>query len=210
MNENNTEKQIVKIDANGRGLQLRTMEQMLGFARCIIASGLAPRGLDSPEKIVIALQVGAELKMLPMQSLSSIMVVNGRASLYGDAPLGLVRQSGLLEYIKETFEGDKDDSRMAVCITKRKGDTEEIIREFSVEQAKRAGLWGKAGTWTQYPDRMMMYRARSRNLRDNFPDVLCGFTIAEEYEGVEMTDTLPEAKPKSMALLEEQQNETPA
>ena len=68
--------------------------------------------------------------------------------------------------------------------------------EFSVQDAKRAGLWGKMSAsgkptpWVLYPDRMLLFRARGFNLRDNFGDVLKGSIeqvpgpIAREYNEV--------------------------
>ena len=46
--------------------------------------------------------------------------------------------------------------------------------------AKRAGLAGKSGPWTQYPRRMLQMRARGFALRDAFPDLLRGLVTAEE------------------------------
>jgi hypothetical protein len=65
-----------------------------------------------------------------------------------------------------------------------------------VADAKRAGVWGKAGPWTQYPKRMLGIRARSFALRDVFPDVLGGLDIREEVEdSAEMIDVTPPPAP---------------
>lgn len=202
--ETKEENQHLPILANGRGLALRSMEDMWRFACAVRDSGLAPKSFVKPEQILIAIQSGAELGMPPMRSLQSFCVVHGNARLWGDAPLALVRQSGQLEYIKEWIEGDigKDlsktpDEVKAICVTKRKGDPEEKRTEFSVWDARRAGLWNKktkqgyASVWMNYPQRMLPMRARALNLRDNFPDCFSGATIAEEYEGVEIPDQAP-------------------
>jgi rubrerythrin len=192
--------QIVKapIEVNGKGIVLHTFEDMYRFATAVQQSGLAPSSFDKPEKILIAVQMGAELGMTPMRALQSFAVVNGNARLWGDAPLALVKQSGLLEYHKEFIEGEigadlneTPEEVKAVCITKRKGDPEEKRTEFSVGDAVRADLWNKKtfkgfdSVWMKYPKRMLAMRARALNLRDNFPDALCGQTIAEEYEGIQ-------------------------
>jgi hypothetical protein len=67
----------------------------------------------------------------------------------------------------------------AVCIAKRHGST-PVTARFSVMDAKRAGLWTKAGPWQTYPRRMLQMRARSFALRDAFPDVLKGLISVEE------------------------------
>ena len=51
-----------------------------------------------------------------------------------------------------------------------------------MEDAKRAGLYGKQGPWQQYPKRMLQMRARAWALRDVFPDVLRGVHVAEEAQ----------------------------
>jgi hypothetical protein len=70
----------------------------------------------------------------------------------------------------------------AVCQTSRKGKDANVVGRFSVADAKRAGLWGKSGPWTQYPKRMLQLRARGFALRDAFPDVLKGLVTAEEAQ----------------------------
>jgi len=110
----------------------------------------------------------------PMQAMQNIAVINGRPSIWGDAMIALVRACPAFEYINET-QTDKE----ATCVIKRKGEP-EAVRTFSMEDAKKAGLMGKSGPWTQYPKRMMQMRARSWALRDVFPDVLKGMICAEE------------------------------
>ena len=69
--------------------------------------------------------------------------------------------------------------RVKTCTVKRRGEPEQS-RTFTDEDAKAAGLKGKAGPWTQYPKRMRQMRARAFALRDVFPDVLRGLPVAEE------------------------------
>jgi hypothetical protein len=198
------------IAANGRGLMLRNLDDMFRFGQFVQKCRLA----NSAEEALIKIQTGAELNIPPMKALQSVLVVNGQARLWGDMPLGLVRRSGLLESITETIEGEickdlkttKDDVK-AVCTTKRKGEDAKTT-EFSVADAKRAGLWGKTGTWLTHPQRMLKYKARSFNLRDNYPDVLAGITIHEEFEGVDLLDTQTNDKPRSAALLENEKLST--
>jgi hypothetical protein len=75
-------------------------------------------------------------------------------------------------------------------ISRRSGAVTSIVRRFTIADAKRGGLWGKSGPWTQYPERMLMWRSRGFNLRDNFGDILQGLYTTEEA-----ADLPPEAKP---------------
>jgi hypothetical protein len=167
------------IPVGSRGIELRSIEELYRFAKFVAASPFAPRGFQSPEAIVVAIQYGYELGLTPMQSLQNVAVINGKPSIYGDAMLAVVRASGLLEYITERFEG-AGELRRAVCIVKRLGAPYERRTEFGLLDARRAGLWAKPGPWQQYPDRMMMFRARGFALRDEFGDVLKGLVSVEE------------------------------
>ena len=162
-----------------KGIQLESFEALWRFAQCIAASPFAPRGMEKPEAIVPAIQLGLEIGLSPMSALQNVAVINGRPGIYGDAALALVRASGLCEYYTQRFEGEGDDRR-AIVVSKRTDSPEPIESIFSVKDAKRAGLWGKQGPWTQYPDRMLLFRARGFNLRDNFGDVLKGMSTLEE------------------------------
>jgi hypothetical protein len=122
-----------------------------------------------------------------MQSLQNIAVVNGRPTVWGDAVVGLCRQSPVCKDIVETFTGE-GDKMIATCTAIRVG-AEPVARSFSVEDAKKAGLWGKAGPWQQYPKRMLQMRARGFAVRDAFPDVLRGLITAEEAADIPARDT---------------------
>ena len=134
------------------------------------------------------MQFGAELGMKPMQSLQGIAVINGKPSLYGDALMGLVLDSGKCEFIRERIEL-ADGEAVAICESKRKDQPQERVSTFSVPDAKKAGLWGKSGPWSLYPMRMLTMRARAFNLRDNFADVLRGMSVAEEVEDIKPEPT---------------------
>lgn len=157
------------------------------LAKAVCLSGLAPKGLDKPEAVMIAIMHGMEVGLTPMMALQKIAVINGRPTIWGDGALGLVRGSGLCEYVTEKIEG-MGDKRVAICTAKRKGEPDPIQRRFSVDDAKRASLWGKQGPWTQYPERMLSMRARAFALRDGFADVLGGLYLTEELQGTERAD----------------------
>lgn len=186
----NTDNKLPAIQMGNRGVHLSTYEDAYRFAKSVVASGLAPREFNTPEKVLIAIQYGAELGLSPMQALQSVAVINGRPCLWGDALPALVRGSGKCEWISERMEGD-GDRRAAVCESKRIDSPHPHATRFSVEDAKAAGLWGKAGPWKQYPNRMLQMRARGFNFRDNFADVLRGFGVVEEVQDIQVRDRTP-------------------
>ena len=165
-----------------RGLALQTFDDAFRFAKMVSASEFAPKDFrGKPESCLLAIQHGAEIGLSPMQSLQNIACINGRPAIWGDAALALCLANPVCDGIHETIEGD-GDNMVAVCKTSRRGKDANVVGRFSVADAKRAGLWGKTGPWTQYPRRMLQLRARGFALRDAFPDVLKGLVTAEEAQ----------------------------
>ena len=163
-----------------RGLALQTMGEAMSFAQMVAKSDFAPKDFKGkPESCLLAIQHGSEVGLSPMQSLQSIAVINGRPTIWGDAALALVQSSPVCEYVREYLEGD-GDNLTAVCEAKRQGYPSPSVSRFSVADAKKAGLWGKSGPWTQYPTRMLALRARGFALRNAFADALRGLITAEE------------------------------
>ena len=164
------------------GLALATMGEAMQFASMVAKSDFAPKDFKGkPESCLLAIQHGSEVGLSPMQSLQSIAVINGRPTIWGDAALALVQSSPACEYIKEYIEGDGDQA-VAVCEVKRRGYPAATVSTFSMFDAKRAGLAGKSGPWTQYPTRMLALRARGFALRNAFADALRGLVTAEEAQ----------------------------
>jgi hypothetical protein len=166
----------------GGGLALATFDDAFRFAKMVAGSDFAPKDFKGkPESCLLAIQHGSEVGLSPMQSLQSIAVINGRPTIWGDAALALVQSSPACEYVKEYIEGDGDQA-VAVCEVKRRGYPAATVSTFSMFDAKRAGLAGKSGPWTQYPARMLALRARGFALRNAFADALRGLVTAEEAQ----------------------------
>lgn len=178
------------LQSGGKPLAIvpQTFDDCYRMGQLLAASGLVPADYKGkPEACTVAIMQGLELGLSPMAAVQSIAVINGRPSIWGDGALAVVRASGLLESIEET----SDDTK-ATCRVKRKGEPFAVERSFTMDDAQKAGLKGKAGPWQQYPKRMLQMRARSWCLRDVFADVLKGMHIAEESQDVDlMKDITP-------------------
>ena len=168
--------------APARGLALASMADAIQFSTMVSKTEFAPKDFrGKPEACLLAIQHGSEIGLSPMQALQSIAVVNGRPAVYGDTALAVCIGSSVCEYVRETVEGD-GESMVAICEAKRRGYEKPTVVRFSVADAKKAGLWGKQGPWTQYSRRMLQMRARGFALRDTFPDILRGLVTAEEAQ----------------------------
>ena len=184
----------MQLSTNNRGFAPTNLTEAIQFSDMLASSNMVPKQYQGkPQDILVCVQWGFELGLAPMQALQNISVINGKPSVYGDAAMALVQASPVCEDVEEYFEDTDKPNFVAVCIASRKGRKPVTVR-FSVEDAKRAGLWGKQGPWSAYPKRMMQMRARGFALRDAFPDVLKGMITAEEAQ-----DYPDEAKPVPMA-----------
>jgi len=185
----------------GGWLSCQTFDQALKLAETFSKSAMVPKQYQgNAANCLVAMAYGDSLGMAPLQAMQSVAVVNGIPALYGDGMLALVQASSAFESIKETVEDGA-----AVCEVKRRGMA-AVVRVFTIDDAKRSGLWGKAGPWQQYPSRMLQMRARSWALRDAFADVLRGIQSAEEARDIpEVIDvTPPAALPEPKASKAEQ------
>jgi hypothetical protein len=185
--------------AGGGGFSLApsNLGEAMEFAKMMANTDMVPRDYaGKPANIMIAVQMGAEIGLKPMQSLQNISVINGRPSVWGDTAIALVRVHPDCESINEYLldkNGNKTtgtDYDTAVCVVKRAGQDEEI-RTFSLADAKKARLIGKTGPWSTHEKRMLQLRARGFALRDVFPDALKGLAIAEEAQDLPPRDITP-------------------
>lgn len=163
----------------------QTFELAIIMAERWAKSGNVPKQyISNPNAILVAWEFGGSLGLGLMQSLTSIAVINGLPSIWGDAMLAIVMTSGELEDIEEI-----GDSKTAKCTVKRKG-RKSITQTFTMEDAKLAELLGK-DNWKKYPKRMLQLRARSFALRDAFPDIIKGLYTVEEAQ--DLSDKFPNA-----------------
>lgn len=166
-----------------------TLTEAMDFAKMIANSSLCPPTFKGKSgDVIIAMQMGAEVGLSPMQALQNIAVINGRPCLWGDAALAVVQASSQYVSHNEWFEGsEKEGNLTAFCSITRRGQ-EEYIKTFSQKDAEKAGLWKKAGVWQQYPNRMLQMRARAFAIRDKFADSLRGIKVAEEIGDYQVVD----------------------
>ena len=162
-------------------LEPTTLQEALKFSDILASSTMVPRDFQGkPGNVLVAIQWGREVGLGPLQALQNIAVINGRPSIWGDAAIALVRGHPDCQSVQEGVEGE-GETRQGWCEVTRRGEQPQR-RTFSIADAKRAGLWGKSGPWTQYPDRMLQLRARGFAIRDVFPDALRGVMTREEAE----------------------------
>lgn len=184
-----------------------TLKEAQEYATIFANSGLCPEAYKGrPNDILIVWQMGKEIGLDKMQALRTLGCINGMPFAYGDGQLALVKRHPEFVDMHEWFEGELEKGTLTAYCTMTRKNQEPITQKFSIDDAKRAGLWGKKGTWTQYPRRMLQHRARGFAAKDTFPDALYGLMSEDEAQGVAQAATIVEApkpKGKGMSALEE-------
>jgi len=201
---------VALVGMSNKGVNLQSMSDAEKFCEKIAGTDIAPKGMK-PEAIFGVIQAGAELGLSPLRALANMQIINGRVGPMGALAKALVRQADVLRPgtgFKIWFEGTPgEDDWTANIKTHRHDESDPTTTQFSVKDARRAGLWGKDGPWKKYPKRMLMWRAVGFHLDDEFGEVLMGFHIAEVLEDYpdarEPTVMEPVEKPARDPLLDD-------
>ena len=164
-------------------LQPANITEAIEFSKMLAQSELVPKGYrNRPQDILVCIQWGYEVGLQPLQALQNISVINGKPSIWGDAMLALVKKHPACAGVSEYIEGEGDKMTAHCEVKRRYGDEIEVTKtSFSVDDAKKAALWGK-DTYKRYPKRMLTMRARGFALRNAFPDALQGLISQEEAQ----------------------------
>lgn len=153
------------------------LSEVIELARGISSTEFVPRGLQSVEKTTAAILYGRELGLPPMTALSSVVLVNGRPSLYAKTQRALILAAGHELRIRENTP-----EKATIWGRRREdaGDDDAWVKvTFSRADAERAGLWGSSDPWRKYPADMLLNRATSRISTAMFADVVAGLETAE-------------------------------
>ena len=183
---------VAPIALNASGILSPTdSAEMFRMSRMMLNTGAVPACFQTPEQVMLAIQMLHGLGVSPALGIRQVMVIpkSQTLAIWGELPKAAC-QKGIetfeefafdVEYNRICFENKNLDAGVVGYVTrvKRKGLDTVYESFFTVERAKTAGLWGKSGPWQTYPDRMLQMRSRSRALKDAFPDVLSGTAIAE-------------------------------
>lgn len=184
---------------------IRTRQDLEFWAHHAMRSGFF-KGAEDMSRGVVKIAFGLEYGLTPIQSLSSVHIIEGKPSLPGHVLAALIDNSDRYKYRVE----EKDAERCTLRFFKRDPDTREWedlgVETYTIEEAKGAGLTSKAN-WKSYPAKMLFWRA----LMNGF-DVYCsGLSVGKAYthdemgseavvvEDAEYVDAQPVEAPKEIA-----------
>lgn len=140
---------------------------------------------------------GRELGISPINSMSGIHIIEGKPALSSNLLAALIKRSGKYDYrIRMSTDAD-----CKIMFLQKVGDAwEELgLSEFSMEDAKRAGVIRDGGSWKKYPKAMLFARALSQGARMFCPDVSISAIYVPEELGAQVNESgevasLPESR----------------
>ena len=192
------------VSVTAGGIAISNLDELLKFARLLVSDGAAPKGWSAGQ-VAVAIQSGLQVGLGLLGGLQAGVVINGIFSWRGQAAIALIQNSGKCRAGSLEFGcRGEGDGRVGWARARRLGYASTVERTFSVNDARRAGLWTKSGPWHDYPERQLAWRAVGFLARDIFPDVLGGFPLAEEAVDFEEREPKPQrskegARPELLA-----------
>jgi len=165
------EEKIVAIPTSNHVQQL---EEMKTLCKSLMAT--KHYGKMGEEGIFAIIQKAKSLGLDPIDALNGgLYVVQGRVMMPAETMNRLIRQAG-----HSISKDPKSDERTCVLQGKRSDNGDTWTESFSIDDAKRAGIYKDGGTWSKYPKAMLFARALSTLARQLFPDVISGCYVEGE------------------------------
>ena len=196
MGEGETSRDRLKVGETGT-IQIRTAQDAIDFASWCFESGYLPNHIKDIKQAFTIMQRGAEMGLPPFASWRYIYQTRGgKLALESKGALAVCQSKASFEDFEERIEGEGDGMR-GVAVATRKGH-KPTIKEFTMEDAKRAGLLqrptnkqGNAydGPWQAYLKDMLLSKARERALSICFAAELGGIPIEGLAEEIEARET---------------------
>jgi hypothetical protein len=161
---------------------VEAMERGNELAERIANTDFVPKALrGNPPAILAAILYGHEIGLEPMQSLSTIHVIEGRPTLSAEAMRSLILREGHELVIEEATPN------RATVAGKRAGDSRTSRVTWTLDDAKRARIAGRPN-WQAYPRQMLVARATAELARQLFADVIRGYAATEEARDGDVID----------------------
>lgn len=158
-------------------------------ARIYAKSSVVPSTYqNNPDNCFVAVEIAGRMGVSPTLVMQNLVVVQGRPAWSGQSCIALVNGCGKFAHdLDFVFVGEPGtDAWGCRCETVRKSDGRKLAgTTITIETAKAENWFGKAGSkWKTIPQQMLMYRAASWFARTYCPEVLMGFSTADEAEDI--------------------------
>lgn len=144
-----------------------TITDVNKVADIMFKSGYFP-DVKSLAQAAVKIMAGKEFGLTPFESMQCVYIINGKPSLSGHTWASKIKGSAKYDYKVIEWNETK-------CILEFIERPNKILGKmtFTLEDAKRAQLIGKAGQmWEKYPKQMLFNRCLTAGARIYTPDVL--------------------------------------
>lgn len=166
----------------------KSLDEAKSLSAILSKTGLVPEALRGKEAdILFVVLTGAEMGLGPMKSLQAFESIKGRVGMKPVWMLGMVRSHPSIEDITLDSTPTK-----AVCTSQRKGSPKILRTEFTMEDAKTAGLTS-SDMYRKWPARMLGWRCTAIHCREHHSDIIGGHYSSEEIESFEERDVTPKS-----------------
>lgn len=128
--------------------------------KIILDTGLVPDHIKTPAQAMTAIEMGASLGLGVFESLRTVQVVKGNPCLKAGALGSLIKRRFGPDAF-QVVQCDEEACRIDVRQLGSDGEVKFLRVEFTQENAKQAGLWGR-NQWAKYPVDMLYARAIAR------------------------------------------------
>ena len=162
------------IKAKADGGMVHNLDDAMKMGDVFYKSGMF-KDLNSQARCVVQIMAGLELGIGPFAAMAGFHVIQGKVEMASNLIAARIKGSGKYSYrvLKHT--------RQECEIEFSEGETVVGTSDFSIEEAKDAGLLGNP-TWKKYPKNMLFARCISNGAKWHCPDVMSGIPVYHEGE----------------------------
>lgn len=148
-----------------------TLDDVMVFAQIAMANKI---GLANREEAAFRILYGRSLGMSAMQSIMGIDVIQNRPALKAGTVASMIQASGLYEYRVAAWDHLKCEIKFF--------DRGEHVGDsvFTIDDAKRAGVYKEGSNWSKYPKAMLFARAITQGARAYCPSIFFGPIYSSE------------------------------
>jgi len=158
----------------------------LRHAQAVAQSSLIPDGYRGrPANVLWAMDLADALGVPFPQVIQTMVVMRGRMTMSADLMAAIVRRAGHKLRIRE------QGMSVTAALLRMDDPDYEFTATWDEEKARRAGLWGQPGPWSQYPTQMLRSRAITEVCRQGASDALAGSGYTPEEVAILSTQTTP-------------------
>lgn len=147
------------------------------------AEGMIPqRFVGKAPSIYVAIKIAEKLRCDPLDVMNGIYMVNGTPGWKTDFLIALAKRGNFIktiDYQVETIDGDMSVRAVATTFD----DKAKYGTAVSMAMAKAEG-WTKNKKYQTMPELMLKKRAASFLIREQFPEITCGYLTSEEHEDI--------------------------